>query len=153
MIFIISKLQRADNTLFEQHKEEIGLYYYQAAKYYLQSGSVEEAKKYTELALQLNPGDIDSLSLFTELMINTNNINLLLTVLKNAFKFKPCFEIARMYADSVNDNAEEIYSMLASIAPIQKYPELFLALSAYLSLPDKVIEFKNNNKLLPYNPA
>ncbi|GAB4163254.1 MAG: hypothetical protein Tsb006_2090 [Rickettsiaceae bacterium] len=150
LIFIVSKLQRADVGLFEKNSAEIASYYYGAAKHYLQAGAEAEAKKYLESALEFKPDYIEAISLFTELETNVNNSAVVLKVLKAAFAASPCFEIARMFADSSRSSAEAIYGTLAGIAQPAKYPALFLALAAYLGLNNKVAEIKEP-KLIGYD--
>ena len=132
LVFIVSKLQRADAKKIEENSVEIASYYYAAAKSYLQNNSDDEALKYLEYALELNPVYIEALNLFTELSTNINNTVGILKILRAAFSANPCFEVARMYADSATGSAEAIYGTLAGIAQPAKYPALFLALAAYL---------------------
>lgn len=151
MVFIVSKLIRANRSLLEENSEEIASYYYDASKYYLESGSEEEARKYLESALEYRPDYIEALNLYMELLTNTNNSAHILKVLKAAFMYRPCFEIARMYADSSRSSAEAIYGTLAGISPPLKYPAVFLALANYLGLKDKVVEI-NDPKLITHDP-
>lgn len=150
MVFIVSKLQRADISLFEVNTGEIASYYYAASKHYLQIGSEDEAKKYLELSLEYKPDYIEALNLLMELYTNTNNSAPILKILKSAFSAKPCFEIARMFADSSRSSAEAIYGMLAGIAQPAKYPAVFLALAGYLGIKEKVTELKEP-KLISYD--
>lgn len=150
MVFIVSKLQRADGSLFEVNSEEIASYYYAASKHYLQIGSEDEAKKYLELAIEYKPDYIEALNLLMELLTNTNNSASILKVLRAAFSAKPCFEIARMFADSSRSSAEAIYGTLAGIVQPAKYPAVFLALAGYLGIKEKVIEIKEQ-KLISYD--
>ena len=147
MVFIVSKLVRADKFLLEKNAEEISSYYYGASKHYLQAGSEEEARKYLESALEYKPDYIEALNLFMELLTNTNNSAHVLKVLKAAFSYRPSFETARMYADSSRSSAEAVYGTLAAIAAPTKYPAIFLALANYLGLKDKALEF-NDQKLI-----
>ena len=149
LVFIVSKLQRADLKMIEENAEEIASYYYAAAKSYLQSGSDDEALKFLEYALELNPIYIEALNLFTELSTNVNNTVAILKILRAAFSANPCFEVARMYADSATGSAEAIYGTLAGIAQPAKYPALFLALAAYLGLIEKITELREP-KLISY---
>lgn len=149
LVFIVSKLQRADMKMIEENSKEIASYYYAAAKSYLQSGSDDEALKFLEYALELNPVYIEALNLFTELSTNVNNTVAILKVLRAAFSANPCFEVARMYADSATGSAEAIYGTLAGIAQPAKYPALFLALAAYLGLIEKISDLKEP-KLISY---
>ena len=149
LVFIVSKLQRADTNLLAKHSDEIAGYYYAAAKFYLQSGDDADSIKYLESALELKPDYIEALSLFTELSTNSGNSASALKVLKAAFAAKPCFEIARMFADNSRSSDDAIYVMLAGIAAPSKYPALFLAMAAYLGLIDKIKEIKEP-KLISY---
>jgi tetratricopeptide (TPR) repeat protein len=152
MVFIVAKLQRADKAMFEANAEEIASYYYAASKHYLQVGLDDEAKKYLESALEYKPDYIEALNLFMELLTNANNSADLLKILKAAFSAKPCFEIARMFADSSRSSAEVIYGTLAGIAQPAKYPAVFLALAGYLGIKEKTIELKEP-KSMSHDPA
>lgn len=139
LAFIISKIERASAQLLEDHSKEISGFYYAAAKATLQAGDDEKALEYLESALEFDPGYIEALNLFMELSVNAKNTTGLLKVLKIAFSAKPCFEIARMYADSAKSSVEAIYGTLAGMATPQEHPDLFLALCAYLGISDKGI--------------
>ena len=149
LVFIVSKLQRADSRLLEENSVEIASFYYAAAKSYLQSGVDDEALNYLESALELRPDYVEALNLFTELSINMKNTASVLKILKAAFSAKPCFDIARMYIANSRSSAEAVYGTLAGIAAPAKYPDLFLALAAYLGLIDKISEIKDP-KLISY---
>jgi len=149
LVFMVSKLQRANAKLLEENAKEIASYYYAAAKFYIKNGSDDEALKFLEYALVLNPIYLEALNLFTELSTNTNNTAAILKILRAAFSANPCFEVARMYADNATGSAEAVYGVLAGIAQPAKYPALFLALAAYLGLIEKITELKEP-KLIPY---
>ena len=144
MIFIISKLQRADTRLLTTHADEISGYYYNAAKAVLGSGEDMEAVKFLQLSLELKPDYIDALILYTELNINMQNTASILTILKAAFAARPCFEIALMYIKTSKSSTNAIYGTLASIVKPNKYNDLFLAVAAYLDLPDKIRAIKES---------
>jgi tetratricopeptide (TPR) repeat protein len=146
LAFIISKLKRANVQLLEERSEEVASFYYAASKATLQSGDDEKALEYLESALEFYPGYVEALNLFMELSVNAKNTTNLLKVLRVAFISKPCFEIARMYADTSRSSAEAIYGTLAGMASTSKYPDLFLALSAYLGLSNKA---KSANEARP----
>ncbi len=148
LVFVVSKLQRADSKLLEKKSEEIASFYYAAAKSYLQSDD-DEALNYLKSALDLRPDYIEALNLFTDLSINMKNTASVLKILKAAFSAKPCFEIAKMYIANSSSSAEAVYGTLAGIAAPVKYPDLFLALAAYLGLIDKILEIKDP-KLISY---
>ena len=145
LVFITAKLQRADAKLLKEHSSEIASFYYAAAKSYLQSGEDVEVTNYLESALELSPDYIEALNLFTELSNNTNNTASVLKILKAAFSIRPCFEIARMYADSSRSSADVIYGTLAGIASPAKHQALYLAIAAYLGLNNKITEMKESN--------
>lgn len=149
LVFMVSKLQKSNAKMLEKNTKEIARYYYAAAKSYLQNGSDDEALKFLEYALELNPVYIEALNLFTELSTNTNNTAAILKILRAAFSAKPSFEVARMYVDSATGSAEAIYGVLAGIVQPAKYPALFLALAAYLGLIEKINELKGP-KLISY---
>jgi len=142
MVFIVSKLQRADSNLLEKHAHEIASYYYNAAKSVLEVGEDLEAIKFLESSLELRPDYIEALNLFIELNINMQNTATVLKILKAAFTAKPCFEIALMYIKCSKSSVNAVYGTLANIASPNEHNALFLAIAAYLDLPDKIKEIK-----------
>lgn len=142
LVFIVSKLKRADSKYIRNKASEISAYYFSAAKYYLQAGLGDESKKYLEYALEIKPDRIDALILFTELQINTGNNVLINKILKTAFSLNPDFQIARLIADNMQETPEIIYDMLAEIVPPINNQALFLAIAAYLGLDDKINALK-----------
>lgn len=149
MVFIVSKLQRADSKLLEKHAEEIAIYYFDAAKSLVVADSDDEAMKYLESSLELKPDYIQALNLFMELSVNKNNSSSILRILKSAFVAKPCFEIAEMYAKCSRSSADAVYGTLSGLAKPSENIGLFLALAAYLGLEDKIREIKSP-KLISY---
>jgi uncharacterized protein HemY len=147
LAFIISKIGRASTQLLEDHSKEIAGFYYAASKATLQAGDDEKALEYLESALEFDPGYIEALNLFMELSVNAKNTISLLKILRVAFSAKPCFEIARMYADSSKSSVEAVYGTLAGMVSTQDYPDLFLALAAYLGVSDKGIISKAPKKI------
>jgi uncharacterized membrane-anchored protein len=142
MVFIVSKLQRADSKLLEKNAHEIASYYYNAAKSVLELGEDLEAIKFLESSLELRPDYIEALNLFIELNINIQNTADILKILKAAFSVKPCFEIALLYIKCSKSSLSAVYGTLAKIASPNEHNALFLAIAAYLDLPDKIKEIK-----------
>ncbi|BBB56410.1 enzyme of heme biosynthesis [Candidatus Megaera polyxenophila] len=151
MIFVISKLQRADMKLLEHYSEEISGYYYLASRDAVSAGNDNEAVKFLESSLELKPGYLDALNLYTELNVNINNSASLLKILKSAFISNPCFEIAQMYIKCSRSSVNAIYGTLAGLVKPSENNALFLAIAAYLGLYDKVAEIREP-KLLNYEP-
>ncbi|NRB10836.1 MAG: hypothetical protein HRU35_04390 [Rickettsiaceae bacterium] len=149
MVFIVSKLQRANVKLLTEEAEEIAKYYYIAAKDTIIAEEDGEAIKFLESALELKPDYIEALNLYAELNTNIQNTAEVLKVLKTAFSAKPCFEIAEMYIESSHSSINVIYGTLASIVPPKNYNGLFLAIAAYLNLPEKIQELRDP-KLISY---
>ncbi|MFK7974461.1 MAG: heme biosynthesis HemY N-terminal domain-containing protein [Rickettsiaceae bacterium] len=147
LILIVSKLQRTDRYNIDIYVNEIASYYYAAAKHYLEQEQDNEAQKYLELALEFEPSYIEALHLLIEILNNTNQSSAILKLLKSAFSSNPCFEIAKIYADSSNNAPEEIYTTLASISTPIKHPTVFLAIAAYLGLYDKISQLKESKFL------
>ena len=147
LAFVVSKLKRSSVKLLRDHSEEVASFYYAAAKATLQSGEDEKAMEYLESSLELYPGYVAALNLFMELSVNINNTSGVLKVLRVAFSSAPCFEIARMYADTSRSSAEAIYGTLAGMTTPIKYPDLFLALAAYLGLSNKIISANDGKSI------
>ncbi|PCJ29792.1 MAG: hypothetical protein COA94_00080 [Rickettsiales bacterium] len=152
LVFVVSKLQRADTKLLQKHSGEIAEYYYLAAKDYVQEESDDEALNYLESALELNPCHMPALNLFTKLAVNMKNSSSALKILKSAFAATPSFELAKMYANSAHSSSDVVYGTLANLATPAKYPELFLALATYLNLPDQIVKIKEAS-LSSYAPV
>ncbi len=149
MVFIVSKLQRANIKLLTEEAAEIAKYYYQAAKDAVIAAEDYEAIKFLESSLELKPDYIEALNLYAELNTNIQNNAEILKVLKTAFSIRPCFEIAEMYIESSSSSVNSIYGTLCSIVPAKNYNGLFLAIAAYLNLPEKIQELRNP-KLISY---
>lgn len=152
LVYIVSKLQRADVKLLEKHSKEIAKFYYLAAKSSLQSEDDDEAKLCLESALEMRPDYIEALELFVEISINSRNIDSVTRILKAAFSAKPSFEIAKIYIANSSSSPDTAYDTLANIADPVKYSELFLALSAYFGLQDKVARI-SGPKLITYDSS
>jgi lipopolysaccharide biosynthesis regulator YciM len=150
MIFIVSKLQRADMKLLTHYSEEISSYYYLAAKASLSTGNDNEAVKFLESSLELKPDHLEALNLFTELSVNMHNSAPILKILKSAFVSCPCFEIARMYIKCSRSSANAVYGTLAGLVKPSENNALFLAIAAYLGLYDKIADIREP-KLINYD--
>ena len=142
LIFIMSKLQRANSKLLTENAREFAKYYYQAAKNSLILEEDEEAIALLKSALELKPDYIEALNLFTELNTNIKNSSTLRDILESAFSVKPCFEIAEIYIKCSDKSKDDIYNSLAKLAKADKHNVLFLAIAAYLDLPEKIREMK-----------
>lgn len=134
MVFVVSKLQRADSQLLEIHSEEIASYYFDGAKSLIESDNDAEAMKYVESALELKPDFINALALFVELNINRKNTALSIKLLKQAFSVNPSFDIAVMYINTSNSSAKVAYEELSKVVSVNHYLSLFLAIATYLGL-------------------
>jgi tetratricopeptide (TPR) repeat protein len=150
MIFLVSKLQRAEMSLLVNHSEEISHYYYLAAKSSIAKGSDNEAIKFLESSLELKPDHLESLNLFTGLSVNMNNSSSILKLLKSAFISCPCFEIALMYIKCSKSSVNVIYGTLAGLVNPSENNALFLSIAAYLGLYDKIADIKEP-KLINYD--
>jgi uncharacterized membrane-anchored protein len=144
MVFIISKLQRADSKLLSNKASEIATYYYSAAKSSLEIGDDTEAIKLLESALELKPDYLEALNLFVELNVNKQNTTSVLQIINSSFLIKPSFEIALMYINCSKDSAHDIYATLATIVNPVNHKGLFLAIAAYLDLSDNIVILKGN---------
>lgn len=134
MIFIVAKLQRANNKLLEESREEIAGYYLKGAKSLLESENDEESIKYLESALQLKPDFVDALALFLELNVNRKNTSLVAKLLQQAFSLNPSFDIALMYINASASSAKVAYEALSNIVDIKQHLSLFLSIATYLGL-------------------
>ena len=72
-----------------------------------------------------------------------------LEILRSAFATNPSFDVAEMYIKSSNFTSLKIYESLADIVDPKNHQALFLAIAAYLGLPEK-ITFIREQKLLPH---
>lgn len=151
MIFVVSKLQRADMKLLAHYSEEISSYYYLAAKASLAKGNDNEAIKFLESSLELKPDYLEALNLFTELSVNMNNSASMLKILRSAFVSYPCFEIALMYIKCSRSSVNAVYGTLAGLVKPSEHNALFLAIAAYLGLYDKIADIREP-KLINYDP-
>lgn len=144
IVFIVSKIKRCNLNFLTLHSKEIAACYFEIANKITSDKEIndDEAVYYLELALELEPDNLDSLSLLTELQINNNNTKAALNLLRSAFKVTPCFEVARMFVSIHKGSNEEIYKELSSISDHKKYKDVFLAIAAYLELNEKIEQIK-----------
>lgn len=150
MVFVVSKLQRADSKLLKSISDEVAQYYFLAAKSSLASEDDGEAAKYLESALELKLDYLEALILYTEIKTSMKSTPEVLKLLRTAYSLSPSFQIAELFIKSSSSSAEAIYNTLAGIADPREYNSLYLAIAAYLDLPDRIYELKNP-KLLTHN--
>lgn len=139
------KMQNMKNELWNEASSNVADCFYDAACDAIKNKNEEEAKNCLERSLELKPGHIPSLNLYTELSINNNNVAAATQVLKAAFKANTCFSIGRMYVDCSSSDPEILYKDLASIADPKSNSGTFLALAAYLGLEEMISVLKKNS--------
>lgn len=142
MVFVVSKIQRADSALLESVSEEFAKYYYMAAKNALAAEQDEEAAKFLESALKLKLDYLEALILYTEIKIGMKQTAEILRVLRSAYSYKPTFAIAELFIECSRSSSEAMYNTLASIVEPKNHPGLYLALAAYLDLPERIEELR-----------
>lgn len=142
LVFVVAKLQRADTKLLKVMRDEIAKYYYMASKNSLAAGDDAEAIKYLESSLELKPDCIEALTLFTEIKAATGHASEVTKILKSAYSLSPCFQIAELLIKTLNSGSESTYTTLASIADPKEYLDLYLAVAAYLNLPNRLAELR-----------
>lgn len=147
MIFIVSKIQRADSSLLESISGEVARYYFLAAKHYLAAEDDAEAAKYLESSLSLKVDYIEALTLYSEIKMNMKHTAEVLKVLRAAYSYCPTFEIAELFIRCSMSSPEVIYNNLTSIADPKDNNGLYLAIAAYLGLTDKINQLKNSDPL------
>lgn len=150
-VFIVSKLNRVDSKKMNQISSEISKYYLQAAKDTLEKGEDHQAMNYIESALKLNPSDAEALDFYLSLNLSLNHGSDSLEIIQNAFKVNPSFEIAEIYMKISNSQPEKMYDELSSMVDPLKYRGLFLAVAAYLGLPQKIESLSSPKLLTHYN--
>jgi tetratricopeptide (TPR) repeat protein len=149
--FVISKLSKVDPEKLSKLAGKVAEYYLLAAKNVLELGNDKEATNYLQSAFEFNPAYIEALELYLALNINLHQQNRNLEILESAFIANPCFEIMELYFRTSNLPAPRIYEELATIVDPKQHLGLFLAIAAYLNLPEKIMVLKEQ-KLLPlYN--
>lgn len=146
MVFVVSKLQRANSKLLEANAKEIAEYYFDGAKSLIESDNDEEAIKYVESALELKPDFTEALALFVELNLNRKNTALSMKLLKQAFAVSPSFDIAVMYINTSNASSKVAYETLAKVVNVNHYLSLFLAIASYLGLEKESSELVGKMK-------
>jgi tetratricopeptide (TPR) repeat protein len=138
LVFIVSKLQRADAKILKTHAKEISGYYYCGAKAVIERGCDEEALQFLESALAIKPDHTKALRLYMELNINKKNTASIIKILTTAFALRPSFAIAEMYAKCSGETKANIYRNLANIAEPRAHLGTFLAISAHLGLENNL---------------
>lgn len=147
MIFVVSKIQRADSALLESVSEEIAKYYFVAAKHFLAAEDDSEAVKYLESSLNLKVDYLEALTLYSEIKINMKHTAEVLKILRLAYSYSPTFQIAELFIKCSRSSAEAIYNTLASIVDPADQNALYLAIAAYLDLPEKISELNSRNQV------
>lgn len=146
--FIVSKLAEIDQKRLLSMANKISEYNLLAAKTMLELGEDNEVMNYIESSLEFNPVDIEALDLYYALNLNLNQAADNLEILEEAFISAPCFEIAEIYIRVCDLQPQEIYDNLARLVDQKQYYHIFLAIAAYLDLPEKIQGLKSP-KLLP----
>ncbi|WP_375333743.1 tetratricopeptide repeat protein [Candidatus Tisiphia endosymbiont of Xenochironomus xenolabis] len=140
-VFVVSKLSRVDGQKLEALKNKIADYYVIAAKNMLETNQTKEAIYYLESAIKLIASHIEALNLY--LSLNSSKwSNKNLELLQTAFTASPSFEIVELYKKFSTNDSSEIYDDLANLVDPKKYLGLFLAIAAYLDLPEKIQNLK-----------
>lgn len=147
MVYVVSKLQRADNALLESASEELAKYYFMAAKNALAAEDDAEAAKYLESALKLKVDYLEALTLYTEIKIGMKQTAEVLRILRIAYSYNPNFQIAELFIDSSRNSAEAKYNTLASIVDPKDNNGLYLAIAGYLNLPERINELQTSKSL------
>ncbi len=146
--FIVTKFSKADKKRVEALTNKISEYYLLAAKDALEIGQDQEATGYLEQSLEFNPSYIAALDLYYALSINKHTNSENLEILEEAFILSPSFEIAEIYIRACDLPAQDIYNNLAKLVDQRQYYSVFLAIAAYLDLPEKA-HYLREPKLLP----
>lgn len=147
--FSVSKLARVNDIRFAKISIDISKYYFQAAKSILEQGDDAQALDYLEHSLECDPANLEALDLLVSLNVNLGRGSSNLEILRSAFVTNPSFDVAEMYIKSSNFTSLKIYESLADIVDPRNHQALFLAIAAYLGLPEK-ITFIREQKLLPH---
>ncbi|MCP5369332.1 MAG: heme biosynthesis protein HemY [Rickettsiaceae bacterium] len=143
LLLLVSKIENIEDQFWQDNADQVATYLYKVAQDLVNIGEEEEAKKYLEYSFKIKPDHIETISLYSEIAINSNASSQVLAIAKAAFNYAPSFDIAKIYADNANHRApEEIYNDLASAASPNKYKGIFLAIAAYLDLNDKIQQLK-----------
>lgn len=143
-VFVVSKLSRVDGQKLESIKNKIADYYVIAAKNILEANEEKDAIHYLESAIKLIPSHIEALNLYLH-SSRWNNKNI--ELLKIAFTESPSFEIIELYKKFSTNDSSKIYDDLANSVDPKQYLGLFLAIAAYLDLPEKIKNLKDEPEL------
>lgn len=143
LAFILSKLAMVNKEKLQSIKYKISDYYLLAAQNMLEISDNKNAIYYLELAINLVPSNYQALNLYFTLNISGKN-NRNIEMLKTAFIERPSFEIVEIYKKFTKVANIKIYEDLASLVDPKDHLGLFLAISAYLDLPEKVEILRNN---------
>jgi len=150
-ISITSKRSIIDDKKFSYLRNQISEYYILAAKEILEHGEDKEAMRYLELAIEYNLASIEAIDLYCALDLSLNGSIKNLDIIETAIANNPSFELMEIYAKSANLTSIRIYEKLEILANPKKHLGLFLAIAAYLDLPEKINELKSSQKLLFYS--
>jgi tetratricopeptide (TPR) repeat protein len=151
LAFIVSKLTMVNKDKLQSSKYKISNYYLLAAQNMLEINDHKNAIHYLELAMNLVPSHYQALNLYCTLNSSGNSFgknNKNMEILKTAFIDQPSFEIVEIYKKFTMMADIKIYEDLAILVNPQEHLGLFLAISAYLDLPEKMKILRDDPELL-----
>lgn len=151
LTFITSKFNRINRTKFEPIKNKLAYYYTLAAQNMLDEKDTKKAIYYLEIALTIVPSYYEALRLYLTLNYSSKQ-NLDIQMLKDAFIANPTFEIVELYHRFSPMPPLKIYEDLATLVDPEHHLGLFLAIAAYLDLPDKIQCLKHSPDLISFEP-
>lgn len=124
----------------------IGQYYFLAAQSYLELKQPQLATEYLRLGLECCPADQQFLTLYLSLQ-DGKLLEQSRAALAAGFAARPSFAIIDLYVEFANLPALDIYQTIANLASPQQHFSLFLAMAAYLDLPEKIIALKAHRSI------
>ena len=115
--------------------EKISNYYLKATQCYLDNENYKEAITYLDACLAVDVSNTQAIDLYCSLNIKLARASNNTTILDNAFKNSPSFQIFELYTTNVDMDLHQIYHRLSNLVDIQHYRELFLSIAAYCNIP------------------
>ena len=142
---IINKFNSIDISLWKQYFPSIALYTFKAAQKEVEKGFENKALSHIEMSLLYKPDMFEAIELYCLININLGQSEKNLEILSAAFSNSPSFELFELYAKSSQDDADKFYEKLCQLCDSKQNLELFLAICAYLNLPNRVNELLGHN--------
>lgn len=131
--FVVKKLAKIDRQKLNSINNEVGKYYFIAAKSKVAENDFTKANKYLEDAINLNLVNPEILELYFDLNEKLNP-NKKIELLKNSFKILPDIEIVKLFQKATPLSNQQIYQELETVLDYTTHAKMPIALPLAIEL-------------------